>query len=88
MEILKPNELKEKFTDPWIAPYQKVLTMVDGDKVQLINAVDMWKPLRKSLGKKRREIDRDSITKITQLYADFEENEYSKIFPKEEFMYA
>lgn len=57
------------------------------DKVQLINAVDMWKPLRKSLGKKRREIDRDSITKITQLYADFEENEYCKIFPKEEFMY-
>jgi len=57
------------------------------NKVQLINAVDMWKPLRKSLGKKRREIDRDSIAKITQLYADFEENEYCKIFPKEEFMY-
>ncbi len=56
-------------------------------KVQLINAVDMWKPLRKSLGKKRREIDRESITKITQLYADFKENEYCKIFPVEEFMY-
>ena len=36
MEILKPNELKEKFTDPWIAPYQKVLTMVDGDKVEIV----------------------------------------------------
>ena len=36
MEILKPNELKEKFTDPWIAPYEKVLTMVDGDKVELV----------------------------------------------------
>ena len=36
MEILKPEELKEKFDDPWIAPYQKVLTMVDGDKVELL----------------------------------------------------
>ena len=36
MEIFKPNELKEKFTDPWIAPYEKVLTMVDGDKVELV----------------------------------------------------
>lgn len=36
MEILKPNELREKFNDPWIAPYEKVLTMVDGDKVELV----------------------------------------------------
>lgn len=56
-------------------------------KVQLINAVDMWKPLRKSLGKKRREIDRESMKKITELYYNFEENEYCKIFPNEEFMY-
>ena len=56
-------------------------------KVQLINAVDMWKPLRKSLGKKRREIDRKSMKTITELYYNFEENEYCKIFPNEEFMY-
>ena len=37
MEILKPNELKEKFSDPWIAPYEKVLTMVDGDKVEIVS---------------------------------------------------
>lgn len=36
MEILKPSELKEKFQDPWIAPYEKVLTMVDGDKVEIV----------------------------------------------------
>ena len=36
MEILKPNELKEKFNDPWIAPYEKVLTMVDGNKVEIV----------------------------------------------------
>ena len=36
MEILKPNELKEKFNNPWIAPYEKVLTMVDGNKVEIV----------------------------------------------------
>ena len=48
-------------------------------KVQLINAVDMWKPLRKSLGKKRREIDKDSMSAIVNLYANIEENKYSKM---------
>ncbi len=56
-------------------------------KVQLINAVDMWKPLRKSLGKKRREVDRDSIKLITELYSNFKENKHCKIFSNEEFMY-
>lgn len=56
-------------------------------KVQLINAVDMWKPLRKSLGKKRREIDRDSMKRITEIYANFEETPNCKIFSNEEFMY-
>ncbi|MBR5310541.1 MAG: SAM-dependent DNA methyltransferase [Oscillospiraceae bacterium] len=56
-------------------------------KVQLINAVNMWKPLRKSLGKKRREIDKESMTHITELYANFEETPESKIFSNEEFMY-
>ncbi|MDL2246061.1 DUF1743 domain-containing protein [Methanobrevibacter sp. OttesenSCG-928-K11] len=36
MEILKPAELKERFSSPWIAPYEKVLTMVDDDKVEII----------------------------------------------------
>lgn len=56
-------------------------------KVQLINAVDMWKPLRKSLGKKRREIDKDSMLKIVKIYADFKEGKFCKIFPNEEFLY-
>lgn len=36
MEILKPKELKRKFKDPWIAPYEKVITMVDEDLVEII----------------------------------------------------
>jgi type I restriction enzyme M protein len=59
------------------------------NKIQLINATSekFWTPLRKSLGKKRKEISKDQIRLITELYADFEENEYSKIFNKDEFKY-
>lgn len=56
-------------------------------KVQLINAVDMWKPLRKSLGKKRKEISKEDITRITEIYSYFKEGPYCKIFDNEEFMY-
>lgn len=56
-------------------------------KIQLINAVDMWKPLRKSLGKKRKEISKEDITRITEIYSYFEEGPHCKIFDNEEFMY-
>ena len=36
MEILTPENLKDKFKDPWIAPYKKVITMVDEDRVELV----------------------------------------------------
>ncbi|GHV73591.1 hypothetical protein AGMMS49940_08930 [Spirochaetia bacterium] len=55
--------------------------------VQLINAVNFWKPLSKSLGKKRREISREDMKAITELYADFKETKDCKIFEVEEFMY-
>ncbi len=32
MEILTPEELKEKYTDPWITPYQEILTVTDTDE--------------------------------------------------------
>jgi type I restriction enzyme M protein len=47
----------------------------------------MWKPLRKSLGKKRKEISKDDITRITEIYSYFEEGPNCKIFDNEEFMY-
>lgn len=36
MEILSPQDLKEKFNDPWISPYQKVITMVDQELVEIV----------------------------------------------------
>ena len=56
-------------------------------KVQLIDATTLCTKLLKSLGKKRNEIDAENRKRITELYANFEENEYSKIFPNKEFMY-
>lgn len=58
-------------------------------KIQLINATseEFWTQLRKSLGKKRKEISPKQIEKIVKLYAEFKENKYCKIFDKEEFLY-
>lgn len=36
MEILTPRDLKKKFKDPWIAPYKKIITMVHGDMVEIV----------------------------------------------------
>ena len=70
-------------------------------KVQFINATDLWTPLQRSLGKKRREISKDQIKLITEVYADFvpckktqwcEKRKHdcvieSRIFDREEFLY-
>ena len=58
-------------------------------KIQLINATgdEFWTPLRTSLGKKRKEISVNQIKKIVDIYTNFKENEYCKIFDKEEFLY-
>ena len=56
-------------------------------KVQLIDASAIYHPLRRALGKKRNEISTEDREEITQLYANFEENERCKIFDNEDFMY-
>lgn len=56
-------------------------------KVQLIDARNFFKKMRKSLGSKRHEIDEESKKKIFKLYEKFEENEYSKIFKTTDFAY-
>jgi len=56
-------------------------------KVQLIDATQLYHVLRKSLGKKRNEITAEDRKAIVKLYADFAENENSRIFRNTEFMY-
>jgi len=56
-------------------------------KVQMINAVDFYKKMSKSLGNKRNEISDEAIERITKRYGDFKEGKYSKIFDNEDFGY-
>ena len=56
-------------------------------KIQLVNAVDFYQKMRRSLGNKRNEITEEQIREITRIYGEFKENEYCKIFDNEDFGY-
>ncbi|MFO7555322.1 MAG: class I SAM-dependent DNA methyltransferase [Desulfobacterales bacterium] len=56
-------------------------------KVQLIDATQWFKPLRKNLGKKNCELSEEDIRRICDTFLAFEETEQSKIFPNEHFGY-
>jgi type I restriction enzyme M protein len=50
-------------------------------KVQLIDATQWFKPLRKNLGKKNCELSLEDIQRICDTFLAFKETEQSKIFP-------
>jgi type I restriction enzyme M protein len=56
-------------------------------RVQLIDATNWYKPLRKNLGKKNCELSPEDIERITRTFLDFTETPESKIFPNEAFGY-
>lgn len=56
-------------------------------KIQLIDATQIYHKLRKPLGNKKNEFSPEDRAEITRLYANFEENELSKIYPNTEFIY-
>ncbi len=56
-------------------------------KVQLIDATSICHKLRKPLGNKKNEFTTDDRVHITRLYTDFAENEFSKIYDNEDFLY-
>lgn len=86
--IALPTDL---FYNTGIATYIWILSKNKSEKrqgkVQLIDASSFYEKLRKSLGNKRVEITPNNREQITKLYQDFTENEYSKIFDNEDFMY-
>ena len=57
-------------------------------KVQLINAADLWKKMKKSLGSKRKELGPDDIERIVKLHGEFEEGERVRILDTEDFGYT
>ena len=56
-------------------------------KVQLVNAVEFFQKMRKSLGAKRKELGEADIERIVKLYGAFETNEWSKVFDNDDFGY-
>lgn len=56
-------------------------------KVQLIDATQWFKPMRKNLGKKNCELSDQDITRICETFLAFEETEQSKVFPNQAFGY-
>jgi type I restriction enzyme M protein len=71
-------------------------------KIQLINAVDFWKPMKRSLGNKRKRIHNgwegsgdsmkyveanDQIRQIVKIHKDFKSGTYSKIFDIDDFAF-
>jgi type I restriction enzyme M protein len=56
-------------------------------QVQLIDAGQWFKPLRKNLGKKNCELSPEDIDRISRTFLDFKETPESKIFPNVAFGY-
>ena len=56
-------------------------------RVQLIDASQWFKPLRRNLGKKNCELTPDDIERISRTFLDFKETPESKIFPNAAFGY-
>lgn len=87
--VALPNDI---FYNTGIATYIWVLSNkkpnIRKGKVQLINANGLFEKRRKSLGNKRNDIPQNYIDEITQIYAEFRQNEISKIFNNEEFGYS
>lgn len=86
--IALPTEL---FYNTGIATYIWVLRKQKPNnrqgKLALIDASSEFVKLRKAMGNKRNELSKENIAKITELYADFKENELCKIYANSEFIY-
>jgi len=84
--IALPTDL---FYNTGISTYIWVLTNKKSKKrkgkIQLVNASDFSKPMRKSLGSKRKYIDKQHIEEIEKLYKAFEPSKNSKIFDNRDF---
>jgi type I restriction enzyme M protein len=79
------------FYNTGIATYIWVLTnrkpAARRGQVQLIDATQWFKPLRKNMGRKNCELAPEHIQRICDTYIAFQQTEQSKIFPNKHFGY-
>ena len=57
------------------------------DKVMLIDASDLYEGLKKSKGKKRKQMNLDNRTEIVKALTNFKDNSFAKVFDKWHFYY-
>jgi type I restriction enzyme M protein len=86
--VALPNQL---FYNTGISTYLWVLTnrkkKKRTGKIQLVNAVDFYQKMRKSLGNKRNEITAEQYEEIANIYHAFSTDDNCRIFDNEEFGY-
>ncbi|WP_373539689.1 class I SAM-dependent DNA methyltransferase [Chamaesiphon sp.] len=73
------------YTYLWVLNQRKPVERKD--RVMLINASEKFKPLKKSKGAKRKEIDPVSRLEIVETLAQFVDNDYARVFEKEFFYF-
>jgi len=82
---------KDLFYNTGISTYVWILTNNKSKwrkgKIQLVNAVDYYEKMRKSLGEKRNEISQKQIEEIIRIYGEFKEQDNVKIFDNEDLGY-
>ena len=69
----------------WIVTNRK--TEARKGKIQLIDARERWKPMKRSLGDKRRYLDQEAIDTVTREHGTLENSETSRIFDNQDFGY-
>lgn len=83
---------KELFYNTGIATYIWLVTNRKPahrkGKIQLINAIALYEPMRKSLGNKRYYISDEQIKQITDIYTGLEKGKLCKIFDNENLGYT
>ena len=73
------------YTYLWI--FNKNKTAERKDKVILINASELYEPLKKSRGKKRKRMNPQNRAEIVKAFTDFQDNQFCKVFNKWYFYY-
>ncbi|GGE15401.1 HsdM family class I SAM-dependent methyltransferase [Psychroflexus salis] len=73
------------YTYLWV--FNKNKSQERKDKVILINGSEFYKPLKKSKGKKRKEMVLENRETIVNALADFKDTDYAKVFDKWHFYF-
>lgn len=86
--VAMPSDL---FYNTGISTYVWILTNnknpLRKGKIQLVNAVDFYQKMKKSMGSKRNELSEEHIAEIVRLYGEMRDRENVKIFDNEDFGY-